>query len=142
LYRIGGVSAFVFVAMVLIPLGLLAASPMPPERGEQVLQYISKHPCNYMAQLICFVGLTIPAMVVFAALGVALANHNPSLAFLGAMFGVTSEAVGLAVGASPQSLHGGLLLLSGAYAKAATDTERAGLVSAAEALIALANAMP
>ena len=58
------------------------------------------------------------------------------------LFGAASEVVALAVGSSPQSLHGGLILLADAYQVAGSDAERAGLVSAANALIATANAMP
>ncbi|HEX2704342.1 MAG TPA: hypothetical protein VHM65_01175, partial [Candidatus Lustribacter sp.] len=54
---------------------------------------------------------------------------------------VASEIIALAMGSSPQSLHGGLVLLSDSYAAADTDTQRAALVSAAEALIAATNAV-
>lgn len=53
---------------------------------------------------------------------------------------VSSEIIALALGSSPQSLHGGLVVLSDSYA-AASDAERAGLVAAAEALIAATNAV-
>lgn len=57
------------------------------------------------------------------------------------MFGVASEVIALALGSSPQSLHGGLVVLSSSYQDAASPAERAGLVSAAEALIAATNAV-
>jgi hypothetical protein len=48
----------------------------------------------------------------------------------------------LAVGSSPQSLNGGLLVLSAAYRSATTPAERARLAGAADAIIATTNAMP
>ena len=53
---------------------------------------------------------------------------------------VTVEVIALALGSSPQSLHGGLVVLSNAY-QGAGDGDRAGLVSAADALIAATNAV-
>ena len=79
---------------------------------------------------------------MFAAAAVALAGVRKGVALIGGLFGAASEVVALAVGSSPQSLHGGLILLADAYQVAGSDAERAGLVSAANALIATANAMP
>jgi len=61
---------------------------------------------------------------------------------VGGLFGVGSEITALAVGSSPQSLNGGLVVLSGAYRSASTVEERAGLASAADAIVATTNAMP
>ena len=66
---------------------------------------------------------------------------NKALAAVGGLFGIVSETIALALGSSPQSLHGGLVVLSDAYQLAGTDAERAGLASAAEALIAATNAV-
>jgi hypothetical protein len=57
------------------------------------------------------------------------------------VFGVVSETIALALGSSPQSLHGGLVVLSSSYAAAASDAQRAGVASAADALIAATNAV-
>lgn len=142
LYRIGAISALLFVVMVLIPVILVFTAPVPPSEGQALLEYIATHRVVYLIQLVCFVGLAVPALVVFAALSVALAGLNKGVAAIGGLFGIVSESVALAVGSSPQSLHGGVVVLSDAYVAAVSDNERAGLVSAAEALIATANGMP
>lgn len=142
LYRMGAVAALVFVVMVLIPVVVVFTAPVPPVEGSALLEYIADHRALYLIQLVCFVGLAVPALVVFAAAGVALAGVNRSLALVGGLFGIASETVALAVGSSPQSLHGGLVVLSDAYATAGTDAQRTSLVSAADGLIATANGMP
>lgn len=131
----------VFVLLVLVPVVLVFAAPIPPVEGRALLSYIAEHKIVYLIELVCFVGLGVPALVVFSAVAVALKGVNKSLALVGGLFGVVSEAIALALGSSPQSLHGGLVVLSNSYASATTDAERAGLVSAAEALIAATNAV-
>lgn len=131
----------VFVLLVLVPVVLVFAAPIPPVEGRALLSYIAEHKIVYLIELVCFVGLGVPALVVFSAAAVALKGVNKSLALVGGLFGVVSEAIALALGSSPQSLHGGLVVLSNSYASATTDAERAGLVSAAEALIAATNAV-
>ncbi len=141
LYRVGAVSAFVYVFMILVPLVLLVAAPQPPLRdGAAILQYIAAHRAIYLVELVCFVGLSVPAVIVFFALGVALFRRSPSLVSLGALIGVVSEVVALALGSSPPSLNGGLIVLSGQYS-AAGETLRPTLASAADALAAGANAV-
>lgn len=142
LYRAGAWAALVYVVLVLTPLGLLAAVPVPPSSGAAVLAYIGEHRTVYLAELVCFVGLSIPGLVVFAAWAVAMGHLDMGLAILGGLFGVGSEIAALAVGSSPQSLNGGLVLLSDAYQSATTADQRAGLASAADALVATTNAMP
>ena len=127
--------------MVLIPLVLLFLAPLPPTSGAAVLEYIQDHRLVYLVELVCFVGLSIPALVAFCAWTVALWPGDRSLALLGGVLGVSSEVTALAVGSSPQSLNGGLLVLSDAY-RSATPRERAGLASAADAVVATTNAMP
>jgi hypothetical protein len=96
----------------------------------------------YLVELVCFVGLSVPALVVFVAGAMALKHVDKSMALIGGLFGVASEITALAVGSSPQSLNGGLVVLSTAYQSATTPEERAGLASAADAIIATTNAMP
>ncbi|MFD0864214.1 hypothetical protein ACFQ06_00115 [Tessaracoccus lubricantis] len=140
LYRIGGYSAFVFVALVLIPVVLVFAAPLPPTEGRELLEYIATHKVVYLVELVSFVGLAVPALLMFAALSMALSTINRSLALVGGLLGVASETIALALGSSPQSLHGGLVVLSDAYATAGTE-QQASLVAAAEALIAATNAV-
>ncbi len=141
LYRVGGVAGLVFVVLVVIPVVLVLAAPVPPVEGGPLLPYIASHKALYLTELICFVGLSVPALVVFVAVTVALKGVDKSAAVLGGLLGVASEIVALSVGSSPQSLHGGLVVLSDSYVRAGTDAEQAGLVSAADALIATTNAV-
>lgn len=141
LYRAGGVSGLVFVSLVLIAVVLVVSQPLPPTEGEPLLAYIVDHRVVYLTQLICFVGLAVPALIVFAALTVALSSVNRSLAILGGLLGIVSETIALALGSSPQSLHGGLVVLSNSWANSTSETERASLASAADALIATTNAV-
>jgi hypothetical protein len=135
------VAGLLFVVMVALPLGLLLAAPVPPVEGGPLLAYIAAHKTVYVIELICFVGLSVPALLVFVAVAVALKSVDKSIAVLGGLLGVASEIIALALGSSPQSLHGGLVVLSGASVAAGTDAERAGLVAAADALIAATNAV-
>jgi hypothetical protein len=135
------VSALLFVLLVVVPVALVLLAPLPPTAGAPLLEYIAEHKAVYLTQLVCFVGLAVPAMIVFVAVMVALKDVNKSMAVIGGLFGVASEIIALALGSSPQSLHGGLVLLSDAYAAAGTEAERAGLVNAADALIAATNAV-
>jgi hypothetical protein len=141
LYRIGSISGFAYVAMIIVPLVLLVVAPQPPTAGgAAILEYIAAHRGVYLAQLICFVGLSLPALAVFLAVGAALAPQGKSLALLGAAIGAGSELIALALGSSPPSLNAGLVVLSDKYA-AAGEALRPSLVSAAEALLAYANAV-
>jgi len=142
LYRAGAWAAAVYVTLLLAPMVLLAAAPLPPSSGAAVLEYIDAHGMVYLVELVCFVGLSIPALVVFSAWAVALKHIDKSMALIGGLFGVASEITALAVGSSPQSLNGGLVVLSTAYRAATTTEERARLASAADAIIATTNAMP
>ena len=141
LYRAGGVSALLFVLMVLVPVALVFLAPLPPTEGAALLAYIAENKAVYVTQLVCFVGLAVPALIVFAAVAVSLKDVDKSMALSGGLLGVSSEVIALAMGSSPQSLHGGLVLLSDSYTAAGTPVERAGLANAADALIAATNAV-
>ena len=109
--------------------------------GAAVLDYVASHRAVYLVELVCFVGLAVPAHVVFGAVAVALKDTHRTLAAIGGLFGIASEVIALALGSSPQSLHGGLVVLSNAYRASGDGAERAALVSAAEALVAATNAV-
>jgi len=141
LYRAGGIAAGVFVLLVAVPVVLVFAAPLPPTEGASLLAYIAANKMVYLTELVCFVGLAVPAMIVFLAVGVAVKGLDKSLAAIGGLFGVASEIIALALGSSPQSLHGGLVLLSDDYAAAQTDAQRVSLVSSADTLIAATNAV-
>jgi hypothetical protein len=141
LYRAGALSGLVFLVLVFVPLVLLMVQPQVPiAGGAAILEYIGEHRAVYLAELVCFVGLSLPAFLVFLALGVALAPLNKSLAAIGALVGAASEIIALALGSSPPSLSGPLWVLSNQYA-AAGEALRPSLVTAAEALAANANAV-
>jgi hypothetical protein len=142
LYQAGGVSAALYVVLIIIPLVLLATTPQPPlSGGAATLQYIASHKPVYLIELISFVGLSLPAMIVFLALYVALKHLDKSYAALGAIVAIASEVIALAYNSSPPSLNGGLVYLSDHYVAATTAAQRAALASAAEGLIAVSNAV-
>ena len=142
LYRVGGIAAVLYVVMIIVPLVLLTAAPQPPlTGGAAVLEYIAAHKAIYLVELISFVGLSLPALVVFLALFVALQGVNKSYAALGALIGIASEIIALAYSSSPPSLHVGLLSLSDQYIAATTTAQRFALANAAESLLAIANAV-
>ena len=141
LYRLGSVAAALYVLLVLVPVVLIYLAPLAPTEGAAVLKYIADHSGVYLIELVCFVGLAVPALLVFTALTVALWPVDKSLAAIGGLFGVASEIIALALSGSPQSLHGGLVVLSNSYTAAETETRRTALVSAAESLIAATNAV-
>lgn len=140
LYRVGSIAAALFVLLVIIPLVLLVAVPQPPlEGGAAILQYIASHRTVYLVELMSFVGLSLPAMVVFLALYVALRHLSRSIAALGALIGIASEVIALAFNSSPPSLSSGLLYLSDHYMAATTAVQRTTYATAAEGLAALSN---
>ena len=141
LYAAGSICSLLYVLLIMVPLVLVFAIPQPPTSGgAAVLGYIASNKVAYMVELACFVGLSVPALVVFLAGGVALKHLDKSLAAIGALVGIGSEIIALALGSSPPSLSGGLVYLSDQYA-GAVGAQRAALEAGAEGLIAAANAV-
>ncbi len=142
LYAIGSVLALVYVVMILVPLALIFSTPQPPAQGgTAILNYIASHKAIYYAELICFVGLSVPALGVFLAVSVSLKDVNRNLAALGGLVGIVSEIVALALASSPQSLSAGLIYLSDQYVATTVESQRAALSVAAEGFLANANAV-
>ena len=142
LYRAGGIAAALYVVLIIVPLVLLNTMPQPPlSGGAATLQYIASYKPVYIIELVSFVGLSLPAMVVFLALYGALKHLNKSYAALGALVGIASEVIALAYNSSPPSLNGGLVYLSDHYVAATTAAQRAAFATAAESLIAVSNAV-
>lgn len=142
LYRAGSISAALYVILVIVPVVLLFTTPQPPiSGGAATLQYIAANKSVYIIELVSFVGLSVPAMVVFLALYAALKHLNKSYAALGAFIGIASEVVALAYSSSPQSLNVGLVYLSDQYVAATTAAQRIAFATAAEGLIAVTNAV-
>ena len=142
LYVIGAASALLYVVLIIVPLVLVFAVPQPPAAGgAAVLEFITARKAVYLVELVCFVGLSLPALVVFTALSVSLKGLDKSLAAIGALVGIVSEVLALGLNASPPSLHGNLVYLADQYAAAATAAQRLSLSTAAEGFIASANAV-
>jgi hypothetical protein len=141
LYRVGSVAAAAYVVLVLVPVGLVFAAPVPPTTGAPLLAYIAEHRAIYMIELGSFVGLAVPGLVTFAAVAVALRSTDLGIAALGGLLGIVSETIALALGSSPQSLHGGLVVLANRYSQTDSPIEHASLASSADALIAATNAV-
>lgn len=141
LYRLGGLAALLYVVLVVVPVVLVFVAPIPPTDGRALLAYVAAHQAVYLTELVCFVGLSVPALVAFAAVAVALKEVNKSIALIGGLLGIASETIALALGSSPQSLHGGVIVLSNSFAAATTEAQRSSLVSAADALVAATNAV-
>lgn len=142
LYRAGAAAALLYAVMIALPVALLFLAPQPPlSGGADLLRYVAAHRAVYLTLLVSFVGLSLPALVVFLALYAALRRVDKGYAALGAALGAASETVALAYGSSPPSLHTGLLWLSERYAAASSAAERTSLEAAAEALMAASNAV-
>jgi hypothetical protein len=130
------------VLLIIAPLVLLSIAPQPPlTGGAAILEYIAANKLVYMVEFISFVGLSLPAMIVFLALYVALQQLDKSYAALGALIGVASEIIALAYNSSPPSLSGSLVYLSDQYVAATSAAQRTSLAAAAESLLAVSNAV-
>src|SRR6266480_1733823 len=142
LYRAGGVSAFLYIALLIVPIVLIFTTPQPPiSGGAATLQYIASNKVVYITELVLFLAPSVLAMIVFLALYMALKHVNKSRAAIGALIAIASQIIGLAYNSSPQSLNGALVLLSDQYMAAITAVQRATFTTAAESLIAVANAV-
>jgi uncharacterized protein DUF4386 len=142
LYRVGGISAVLYVVLSIITLVLLIITPPAPSSdGAAILQYIASNKSVYILELVLFVGICVPAIVVFMALYVALKHLNKSYAAIAAVVAIASQVVGLAFNGSPPSLNGGLVYLSGEYVAATTAAQHTAFATAAEGLIAVTNAV-
>lgn len=136
LYRIGGVSAWVFVAMVVVAIVLVVATPLAPNQGgAATLDFIAAHRVTYILEQQLWLVPGAFAMVTYLALYPALKDVNRSLAALGSAVGGVAWALTLAL---PTTTTGApaLVYLSDQYAATTDPVARAGLATAAEALIA------
>lgn len=142
LYRAGGVSAFLYIALLIVPIVLIFTTKQPPiSGGAATLQYIASNKVVYITELVLFLAPSVLAMIVFLALYMALKHLNKSLAAIGALIAIASQIIGLAYNSSPQSLNGALVLLSSQYMAATTAIQKAAYAAAAESLVAMANAV-
>jgi Domain of unknown function (DUF4386) len=136
LYRAGGVSAVLFVVLVLAAIVLVVVAPPPLSAdGATTLQYIASHKVLYIIEQVLWLAPSVFAAVVFLALFQALKHLNKSYAALGALAGIVSWALGLAIpttgGGAPV-----LVYLSDQYMTAATAAQHTAFATAAEVFIA------
>ena len=142
LYRIGGISAFLYIVLLIVPIVLIFTTQQPPASdGAAILQYIASNKGVYITELVLFLAPSVFAMIVFLALYMALKHLNKSLAAIGALIAITSQIIGLAYNSSPQSLNGGLVILSSQYMEATSAIQKAAYAAAAESLMAVANSV-
>jgi hypothetical protein len=139
LYRAGGVSAMLFVVLVLISIvGVVVAPPPLNSDGAATLQYIASHKLLYIIEQALWLAPSVFAMVVFLALYMALKHLNKSYAAIGALIGIVAWALTLA---SPVTGGGApvLVYLSDQYMAATTVAQHTAFATAAEVFIAENN---
>lgn len=136
LYRAGGISSALFVALIIVSLVLEFTTPRQPAAGgAATLQHIASHRKVYILKQALWYGPSVFAIVVFLSLYAALKGVNKSYAAIGAAIGITSWGLTLGWpttgGGAPS-----LIYLSDRYQAASTDEERAAFAAAAEGFIA------
>jgi hypothetical protein len=137
LYRAGAVSAVLAVAMYVAALVLFVATEAPPSSGgAAMLEYIATHRAVYIIRQVLWLAPSLPLMVVFLALAVALWSQDKSFAAIAGVIAVISWALSFAW---PTTGEGSLAMvrLADQYTSAATDAERLTYVAGAELLTAL-----
>ena len=127
LYRAGGISAVLFVVLVLAAIAMVIVAPPPLSAdGTTTLQYIASHKVLYTIEQVLWLAPSVFAAVVFLALFPALKHLNKSYAALGALAGFVSWVLGLAIpttgGGAPV-----LVYLSDQYLTAATAAQHTAL---------------
>lgn len=138
LYRIGSVSAVLFVVFNIMALVLDLTAPPPVSDGAATLEFIAENRTIYILEQTLWLVPGVFAMIVFLALYVALKDLNKSYAALGALVGGVAWALTLAIPTTSRGAHA-LVYLSDQYVAATTDAERSAFATAAEALIAQNN---
>jgi hypothetical protein len=136
LYRIGGVSAWIFVAMTVAAIALAIATPPPPTAGgTATLSYIAAHRTLYILYQQLWLVPGFFAMGTYLALYPALKHLDRSLAVLGAVVGGSAWGLSLAI---PTTTTGApaLVYLSDQFMATADPARRAAFATAAETLIA------
>ncbi|GAB3439548.1 hypothetical protein GCM10027517_13020 [Phycicoccus ginsengisoli] len=132
----GGVSAWVFVALLLAATVITLTIPAAPtEGGARTLAYIASHRIAYAVVQQLWLVPGAFAAVTYLALYPALEHVHRSLAALGSAVGVLSWALTLAI---PTTTTGApaLVALSDEYSAAPDAARRAAIATAAEALLA------
>ena len=136
LYRVGGVSAWLFVGMLVAAIVLVGATPAPPTAGgTATLDYIAGHRTLYIVHQQLWLVPGLFGMVTYLALYPALKDLSRSLAALGTAVGGSAWALTLAI---PTTTTGApaLVYLSDEFTATTDPARRAALAAAAETLIA------
>jgi hypothetical protein len=137
LYRAGAVAAGLAVLMYVVALAAFIVSAAPPTTGgTAMLEYVAAHRTGYIVRQVLWLAPSLPLMVAFLALAVALSRVDRTFTVVAGVIAVASWAVSFAW---PTTGEGSLAIvrLSDQYATAATDAERASFVAGAELLMAL-----
>jgi Domain of unknown function (DUF4386) len=136
LYQAGGISAGVFVALLVAAIALSILNPPPPiAGGAATLDYIAAHRTLYIVHQQLWLVPGFFAMVVYLALYVALKHLHRSYAALGSVISGGAWALTLAM---PTTSTGApaLVYLSDHYVATTDSAQRALFAAAAENLIA------
>ena len=134
LYRVGGVAALLYVVVLGAAVVLDSLAPPPVTGSLDTLVFIADHRVLYTATQILWILPGYLAVLVYVAIGVALAPVGRSWALLAGLLGALPPALSLAI---PVSTRGSLILvtLSDRYTTA-PPAEQPGIIAAAEAVIA------
>ncbi|KFD41382.1 hypothetical protein DK28_0209380 [Peptococcaceae bacterium SCADC1_2_3] len=137
LYKVGSLSAWLFIVLLVAAIVLAIATPSPPTAGgAATLEYIAAHRTLYIIHQQLWLVPGMFAALMYLALFPALKRLNKSYAILGAVIGGVAWALTLAM---PTTSTGApaLVYLSDHYAATGDPAQRAMFVAAAEGLIAL-----
>ncbi len=137
LYRVGGVSAGLFVVLLVAAIILAIVVPPPPTTGgAATLDFIVAHRTLYIVHQQLWLVPGVFAAVAYLALFPALKPLHQSFAALGCAVGGIAWALTLAI---PTTSTGApaLVYLSDQYAATGDPAQRASFAAAAEGLIAL-----
>lgn len=127
-------AALLYVVVLLTAVVLDTLAPPPVTGSLDTLVFIADHRVLYTAGQILWILPGYLAVLVYVAVGIALAPVGRSWALLAGLLGAMPPALSLAI---PVSTRGSLILvtLSDRYASAPA-AEQPGIVAAAEAVIA------
>src|SRR3989442_393947 len=128
LYRLGGISAVVLGVAYVGIIAVYVLTGVPPSEAEQWLKYLSGHTTEWWTIL----GLSVLTDILFLPLAlslyVALKNVNTNAMLAGTGLVVSFVFLDLAV---TWPNYSALITLSGKYAAATSDAQRAAFVAAA-----------
>ena len=127
-------AALLYVVVLVTAVVLDTLAPAPVTGGLDTLVFIADHRAVYTAAQILWILPGYLSVLVFVAVGIALAPVGRSWALLAGLLGALAPALSLAI---PVSTRGSLILvtLSDRYTSA-LPAEQPGLAAAAEAVIA------